>query len=243
MRLSPGRARSGSKTSLRLLLEPERQEQADRLHAEPMSGERQGSRRGSVQPLDVVHRDDHRRIGCKAPQDSEHAEPDCPFVGRHVAGRREEEGNAEGARLRLGKLLDRHRRFREQVGDAGEGEASLGLERPSSQDASPGRAGRVAARQPERRLPGSRLALEQERAGPIAARRDEQVDQAEFLLPPDDLVHHRLLATMVPQMIRGFQMRLAVDRPGLELRHAISALGWLSPGELRLFEQGYGEVE
>ena len=80
----------------------------------------------------------------------------------------------------------------EQIGDPGEGEAGLGLERPRDQDASARRAGGFAARQPERRLPRAGLTLEQERRGPIVPARDERLDRSELLLPPDDLVHLRL---------------------------------------------------
>ena len=193
--LNPGEPRQRSlrvDREPRALLEPECQQEADVRRVEPMRGEHEDSSRGSVEPLDVVHRDDDRLGERESLQDAEQPEPDRTLVGRRLAGRLEQERHAQRPLLRLGQLRDHLRRFGEQIGDPGEGEPGLGLERPGDQDASARRAGSFAAPQPERRLPRAGLALEQERRGPIVLARDERLDRSELLLPPDDLVHPRL---------------------------------------------------
>ena len=115
-----------------------REEDADVLSRKPTCGEGERRDRRSVEPLHVVHRNEHRpRLGqgSNTPQEGD---GDGSRIGRRRAGTgfTEEERSIQRTALRRRHGLEHIReRTVEDVAEGGEGQPCLGLCRPRSQDA------------------------------------------------------------------------------------------------------------
>ena len=126
---------------------PKGRKEAHRLLAQAADRKLQDQRRGRVEPLDVVERHDHRPFGGQSAEHVEHCEPDRARLRRLLARLREPERDLErpasrGRSERTTPSMD----GLEQIGEPGEGERRLGLDRCD------GRArGRIGSR-PARRL-------------------------------------------------------------------------------------------
>ena len=79
----------------------------------------------------------------------------------------------------------------EEVADSGVGELRFGLERPGDEHVEPSRC-RLDSIQPQCRLPGSRLAFQQERARPVLPAQKPR-ERSELVLPADDGGGHELI--------------------------------------------------
>ncbi len=137
--------------------------------------------------MDVVDGDDHVTLGSQVAQDREQRGPDEPPLGR--AGRLDpQQGDLERPPLRRGERRERLGADRgEQVGEPGEGQLHLRLDRPGHEHE-----GAAVARARDRLLPDggladARLADDRKRAG--AALAQECLDDSELRVAPDDERH------------------------------------------------------
>ena len=127
--LDPGRLEPGSVTH--------RQQEHDALAAEPAASEQERLARRRVEPLGVVHDGEHGRL-----LGSRREQADRRRGGREpVARRRRSEGEGAGQRrgLRLGDAVEEGQERPQQIGEPGERQLGLGLERPGTQNGEPGR--------------------------------------------------------------------------------------------------------
>ena len=113
---------------------PQRHQRGDRLVAQAAEGDLEHGRRGRVEPLDIVERDDHRTVLCERAQDVEQSDSDQARIRRSLAGLGEQECHLERAqshRSQRRRYLAEH--IGEQVGETGIGERSLGLDAPAGE--------------------------------------------------------------------------------------------------------------
>ena len=143
-------------------------------------------RRGGVEPLDVVDRQDEPTRPAQRPQRAEHGCRHRSGIHRGVGGRSAQECHLQGGGLGRRQAVEglvHHRR--QQIAQGGEGQPCLRQRRAGDENprVTLGRCGGRLA--PQRRLADARLALQHERREPLARR--EGPDQGEFVLAPDDL--------------------------------------------------------
>jgi len=160
------------------------------LAPEPPQAERQGLRRGRVEPLDVVDGDHDRSPLAQKLQHVAHRHGNRAAIDGVIWGLLSEQRDLERAPPRR-----RQRRQHavedvlEQVAEPHVSETALRLRRTRRNHAHPLRPCVLHACFPQRRLPDPRLALEHERSEPSVDLTDESVERGEFLLPADDLEH------------------------------------------------------
>src|SRR5581483_238913 len=143
---------------------PDGHEQPDRLRAEPPQRELERSRRGGVEPLGVVERDEERAPLGHDAKHVEHREPDRMAVWRSIPRLGDQEGDLERApprrKQRRSGLLEHGA---EELRKTGEGKGRLRLDPAAGQDPAEAFLGFVDAGLPEDRLADPRLAREDER--------------------------------------------------------------------------------
>ena len=161
-------------------------EEADRLVAEPAGGEDERLRRGRIQPMRVVDRDDHAATGRELAQNVEQRQPDRPAIKRLLRRLLAQQRDTECApprRCDAGEIVERD--ILEQVAESCERELGFGVARARCEDAELQLAGRADARLPERRLADARRAREDECAC-RSVRLDEAAHALELGLATDD---------------------------------------------------------
>ena len=170
----------------RTLLEPARSEERHRLRLEAPQEEREHSGGRLVEPLEVVHRDQHaglarQREHAAVRGERERQSIDLPARG-HAKQRTLERASLRGWKRR--EDVVEHRA--EQIGQAGEGKGRLrfGALRAKDDAATRLRAGDRLA--PEHGLAAARLSLEDERRRPLVEPNDEALDALELVLATDD---------------------------------------------------------
>ena len=162
------------------------EQKPDRLVLEPPHGERQRLGRRRIQPLDVVDGNQQRPPHRQRPQRVEEAERDRSGLRRNIGRLGTQERNLQRTQLRRrqpSQLLRAH--TVEQIDQRREREPRLGLARAGGKHTQPSPARRSQPRLPQRRLPDTRPAAENERqlgrVGP-----DELEQDAELTLTADD---------------------------------------------------------
>ena len=152
-----------------------RHEEADRLRPQASPRERRAQRRGGVEPLDIVHRDERaagrQRSTRSAPRNRDR---DGSLVGRRATGSLEQQRDSQRIGLRRRERVEQLVELVvEQVAEARERESRLGLGRPRLEDPVAALPGCVGARAPEGGLADAGVAVEDE---PRRARseRDEE---------------------------------------------------------------------
>ena len=152
---------------LRTFAEATGEQEEDRPLVHPPQRERECARRGRVEPLVVVDREDNRPLGSenlqRAPdRDAERAR--IEVVSILLDEERDLQRMAPGRRQRRQHALEN---ALEQVAEAGVGQPPLRFSRPRHEDAEPSFTRSLDPGEPERRLPDACLALEHERQRPF----------------------------------------------------------------------------
>ena len=158
---------------------------------EPPKRECERTRRGRVEPLDVVDGNEERLPLAQCLEHAADRHAQCAAIDRLIRRVLDEQGNLE-------RMSPRRRERRqhvvdgalEQISQPRVSEAVLGLGRSRREDAQSSRPRMLDAGKPDRRLPNAGLALEHERAGPSLRLADEGVYGAELLFPADDPEDH-----------------------------------------------------
>src|SRR3954469_16337780 len=176
---------------LRSVEKPPSQQHEYTLRNQSSQRKRKRVRRGRVKPLNIVDGNQDRLRLAETVQ--------------HVAHRHGERAAIDGITRRLRSKqrdLERappRRRQRsqhvvadilEQISQPHVRQASLGLRRPRRKHEKASLACARDGRQPDRRFPDPRLALEYEPGGPLDWTVEERVDRVELLLPPCDVAWH-----------------------------------------------------
>ena len=81
----------------------QREEESDRTSLEPASGELEHARRGAVEPLDVVDRDDDRSRRSEVAEDGDRRSRDGALTGDGIGATRPQQRNFERVPLRRRK--------------------------------------------------------------------------------------------------------------------------------------------
>jgi hypothetical protein len=169
--------------------ETDSREHANRLSHQTAEGEGKDSRRGLVEPLGIVDRDEQRAATGERAEDVQEGKPDRPLVWRLPFRLGEEERRLERPPLRRGNSGQRVLECAgEEVAERGEGELHLRAGGPAGKRPLPTRPGAGKARLPEHRLPDSHLALEHKGARASREPREKPAELGELLLPADQLL-------------------------------------------------------
>ena len=171
------RERSLECRGLNSIRQPPREQQQHAARRGPSKREAEGARRGRVEPLHVVDRDDDRPVVRQHLQRGASRDPERPRIDP-VCGRILEEECA------LERAASRRRQRRqhdvedvlEQVAEARQSQTALGLGGPRGKDAQSPRMCTLDARKPKRRLPNASLALEHESSRPSLRQAGKAVD-------------------------------------------------------------------
>jgi hypothetical protein len=167
-----GVERRGDRERIRLArAEARGREHADRLVVQPPEREPERARGRGVEPLEVVDGDDGRPLRGEPAQLREH----CPAAGERVVVGAERVG-VEASAL-------------EEVDEPDEREPHLLRRRPRDAHVVPGGAARLDRLQPERRLPDSRVAAQDQRARARRKLRDERAEARPLRVAADDGRH------------------------------------------------------
>ena len=169
------------------------------LVPETPHGEGQRTRRGRIEPLDVVDGDYHRMVFAQRFQDVPNRHAEGSVVNRIIARLFDEQRHFEGAPAGcresphdlLGHVL-------EEIAETGMGEAVLGFGGTGGENAHSKLTGLADSSRPESRLPDAGLALQHERRRAASVHLDEGLDGGELLFPADNFGSHRP-ETMVTQ--------------------------------------------
>ena len=166
------------------------EQKEDRPFIQPPQRESKCARRGRIEPLAVVDRENNWPLGSenleRAPdRDTERAR--IEVFGILLEEECYLECTAPGCRQRRQHALEN---AFEQVAEAGVGQPPLGFCRPRRQDAEPSCARSLEPGEPERRLPDARLTLEHERQRPFHDTIEKRVYRRELSLPADGLDGH-----------------------------------------------------
>ena len=168
-----------------LFARPLREQEADVVSLESPRGigERLGGRR--IEPLQVVHGDDHGRRRGEGPQRVQETNADRARLGRRARWCRSEQRNLEGMPLRRGKLRQLVRLDSvEEVDQAREREARLCVARTRGEHAQPCLPGGHDPGFPEGGLANAGTTDEDERVG--ARRVGKLLDGCELAFPSND---------------------------------------------------------
>ena len=162
-------------------------EEPDRCVTDPPCCEGEEPRRRAVEPLDVVHSDENRRVDGECAQRREHGARQCEPVG---ATRRplDPERGRERMALRLGELVaDVAKGWIEEIREPSERYRHLGLRAAGHDEPRAGALGGSTGVSPEHSLADPRLAPEQDRAGARRQTPDELVQPGDLLVPAYEL--------------------------------------------------------
>ena len=172
---------------LRTFAEATGEQQEDRPIAQPPQREGERARRGRIEPLDVVDREDNRPLGSENLERTPNRDTERARVEAVRIFLDEEchlERVAPGRRQRRQHVLEH---VLEQVAEAGVCQPSFRFSRPRNEDTEASFAGRLDTRKPQRRLPDARLALEHERRRSVGGPVEEGVDGGKLDLPAHDV--------------------------------------------------------
>ena len=157
------------------------EQETDRLERQPSRGVRESSRRGSIEPLDVVHRNELRPGLGKRPKRIQDGHAHRARIRGCAFDLLEDEGAGERAPL---SRWQRSKRFVEngieKIAEPGEAERHLALRGSGAEHADAACCGVLNAGVPERRLPHSRLAFEDERRRRFGEACDEASKRSEL---------------------------------------------------------------
>ena len=175
--------------------EPAGEHEPDVLALQSPQRERQHARRRRVEPLDVVDRDHDRLALGEQLQRAANSHRKGAEVDRLVRLVLKEQGGLERATPRGCQSVPYVReRVLQKVAQPRIRHPELDLGRPGGKDAEPPLARGFDTREPERRLPDSRLTLEHERSHPSRGRRvEEGSQQAQLVVPAQDIHAGHLL--------------------------------------------------
>jgi hypothetical protein len=158
------------------------------LAAKSSQCERERARRGLVEPLHVV---DRKQIGCPLAEQLQHVaygHAERAVIDRILCRLLAEERRPRARGASASRAKRRRPRGRlEQVAQPDVSEAPLGLRRSRQNHAQARSRAAATAREPERRLPDPRLALDHESGRPFDGTVEERRHQAELRLAPDDV--------------------------------------------------------
>jgi hypothetical protein len=165
---------------------PAREDEAHGKVIETPSGEMENGGRRSVQPLDVVDRDDERTLPRERPNGGQESEDDSPLIGGWPCCLLEEKGNLERVPLGAGKIgEDVIEDVPEEVDQRRIRELRLYLGRTRDENAD-----RVASHRdagsPERRLPDTRFTFDDECGRPVGERGRKSLQGLELSLPAEN---------------------------------------------------------
>ena len=202
--------------SLRIGAPGEQEEHA--ASAEPSQRERQRARRGRVEPLEVVDRDDKRLVRAQDLQRATHGYTQRaridPIYGRLLEKERHLERAPPRRRQPRKNLVED---VLEQIAEPRVGEPVLGLSGSGRENAQSARPRMLDACKPERRLADASFTLEHECSGPFLHPADQAADGGELLLSADDREPHRLARMVTDIATKGTldraQRRQATRRP------------------------------
>ena len=175
---------------------PPREQEPDCALAEAPGRVLEGLGGRPVEPLDVVD-GDQERGGCKGTEGAEDRRSDgAPLGGRPRIA--DEEGGLERLPLtRWQRGENRVQETVEQIGEAGEREAGLGLGGTRDQRPKPAFAGGLHRRMPDGRLPHARIALEDQPGRQPVPGVEKRGDLRQLPLAPDHLRRHALPASIL----------------------------------------------
>ncbi len=181
---------------------------------EATNGVRENGGRRIVEPLGVVDREDQRLLAGELAQERRRGDRERPLV-RQLAGRLgPQDRDLQSVPLHGGKngelgLDDRG----QQVGQASEGERSLGLRRRRAQDPGFALVGALDRGPPDRRLADPRLAIDEQarqaRLGPL----EHPIDRLDLASPPDEFGVHPVIR------LAGLRTGLSPHKTGRLRRH------------------------
>ena len=164
----------------------------DRGAVKPAERKRQGTGRRTVQPLDVVDRDENGRPRRQMIEHVAHGHGKRAVVhdvaGRLLSQQRDLERAPSRRRERREKVV---RDILKQVTQAGMCKNTLGLGGPRRDNSVASIPSCPDGRQPQRRLSDSGLALEHDCGRPIGRTVEERPDPTELLLATKDIARHR----------------------------------------------------
>jgi len=162
---------------------------ARRFVVEPAESESERACRRRVHPLHVIERDKDRLVLGQTPQESPQRGADCPQLRSLSFRFLEKERDPKRATLRRRQGAELLVRASEKVAKGRERQLSLGSSGTRLEDAETAVAGALDDRSPERRLPDSRLALEEQHAIPCRVGVQERLGEGEFTLAPEHRSH------------------------------------------------------
>src|SRR5512133_1086061 len=172
-------------------------QEEDRRVSQASQRERERARRGAVEPLDVVDRENKRTPGSENLHGVPQGDAERARIHRTSRRRLYEERDLERAAPRRGQCRhDELERVLEQVAQPRVSKALLRLGRPRREDAEAALARGLDPSEPERRLPDPRFALEHECRRSCTRAVEEDGQGTELLVPADDLASYHL-ATIV----------------------------------------------
>ena len=178
--------------------EPPREQKGHALVLEPPARERQHLGGRSVDPLDVVDRDDEAAAPGQRAQPVQEAERDRMGIGRSAAGLLAKQGDLQGTELGSRQAELTRVDAVEEIDQRREGQLRLRLTRSRREDAHPALLRSLYPGLPERRLADARLAREDER---------------------------RARARGIEKRPQRFQLGLASGQPRLDLFRSVRLLG------------------
>jgi hypothetical protein len=158
-----------------------------RLRRQPARGKRERVARRRVEPLRVLDRHDDASGRRELPERRQQRHADRPDIRRPVVVLLAEERDGERASLRCRQsrehLFDR---LPEQVAEAHEAERRFGLRRAARQHPVSASLGFSDGGLPQGRLADPRLALDEDRDGPLRIAGQTLLDRRELVLAADD---------------------------------------------------------
>jgi hypothetical protein len=168
-------------------LQPAGDQQSDRPFSETAGDELERTRRRSVEPLDIVDRQEDGSALGQRPHDAEEAQRDRARKRRRAFGLPAQQCHLERAPLRLGET--RHRFGRDvlqQVAQRGEGELCLRIDRPADEHVIRPRPGAGDDALPQCGLADPRLAFEKEPGGALRGGVEKPSQRVELALSSHD---------------------------------------------------------
>ena len=198
------------------LSEPTRPDEQHVGLGQPAKREPERARRGRIEPLEVVDRDDDVLFG-EQPKRVANSNTKSPRIHRRPGCILEEQRDLERPTLRrrqCGQDVCKH--LVEQVAQAGVGESALGLGRPRGEHAQPPPARGFDGGGPERRFPDPGLALQRDCDRSLGdAPVEHGVQKTEVFVPADDFDCH--VPPLGHRVTGDRESQLRLERPGCVL--------------------------
>ena len=219
-------------------------EQADRFLVKPPRHELEHERRRRIEPLHVVHRNEHAPLSGQPPKETQAGSRDRPLIRRRPLLLRQQERGLERPPLDRGQRFERLAQHGlEQIGQPRKRETSLALSRTAYEHTHIPLASLPERSPPDRRLPDPRLTVEHERRREVPV--EKGGDGGKLLIATDESDLHAASVTIV--VTRGKsrvgELAPAIHRPLLCLRRAGGSLDGLHDSLERKRRTSTGLVE